>query len=37
MYSMRKKLGDFDRELGRSKKRPGPGSYNADNLVGAGL
>jgi len=36
-YSMRKKLGAFDRQLGREKKLPGPGSYNADDLVGSGL
>ena len=27
-FSMRKKLGAFDRHLGREKKLPGPGSYN---------
>lgn len=37
MYSMRKKLGHFDMELNRQKKRPGPGSYDANNLVGSGL
>ena len=26
-YSMRKKLGHFDMELNREKKRPGPGYY----------
>ena len=36
-YSMRKKLGAFERHLGREHKLPGPGSYNANDLVGAGL
>ena len=36
-FSMRKHLGEFDRHLGREKKRPGPGSYHAHNLTGTGL
>ena len=36
-YSMRKHLGEFDRHLGREKKRPGPGSYHAADLTGSGL
>ena len=33
-YSMRKNLGAFDRHLKREKGSPGPGYYNADDLVG---
>ena len=33
-YSMRKKLGHFDMELNRQRKRPGPGSYHAADLTG---
>ena len=36
-YSMRKHLGAFDRQLGREKKLPGPGSYHAHDLTGSGL
>ena len=36
-YTMRKKLGHHDMELNREKKKPGPGSYNAADLVGQGL
>ena len=34
---MRKKLGHFDMELNREKRRPGPGYYNANDLTGKGL
>ena len=34
---MRKKLGHFERHLGREKKLPGPGYYQAGDLVGSGL
>ena len=33
-YSMRKNLGAYDRELGREKRLPGPGYYDASNLTG---
>lgn len=36
-YSMRKKLGHFDMQLKRELAKPGPGSYNASNMVGQGL
>ena len=36
-YSMRKKLGAFERHLDREKKRPGPGHYQNPDLVGKGL
>ncbi len=36
-FSMRTKLNDFDRTLGREAKKPGPASYNQNNLVGDGL
>ena len=36
-YTMRKKLGHFDMQLNREKKKPGPGSYNAADMVGKGL
>ena len=36
-YSMRKKLGAFDRHLMREKKSPGPGYYQSPDLVGTGL
>jgi len=34
---MRKNLGHFDMELNREKKKPGPGFYNAENMIGQGL
>ena len=34
---MRKNLGAFDRHLKREKNSPGPGYYNADDLVGKGI
>ena len=36
-YSLRKKLGHFDMELNRQRKRPGPGSYHASDLTGTGI
>ena len=36
-YSMRKRLGHFDMELNRERKKPGPGFYNAEDLIGQGL
>ena len=36
-YSLRKKLGHFDMELSRQRKRPGPGSYHANDLTGTGI
>ena len=34
---MRKKLGHFDMQLNRERAKPGPGSYNANNLTGDAL
>ena len=36
-FSMRQKLNDFDRTLRRESAKPGPASYNQNNLVGDGL
>ena len=36
-FSMGAKLNHFDKELNREKAKPGPGSYNSIDMVGAGL
>lgn len=36
-YTMRKKLGHFDMQLNRERAKPGPGYYNAADMVGGGL
>lgn len=37
MYSFGAKLNHFDKELGRERKKPGPGAYHAGDLMGSGL
>ena len=36
-YSMRRKLDHFAKHLEKEKKRPGPGTYQARDLVGGGI
>lgn len=36
-FSMGKRLNHFDKELKRERAKPGPGYYNAADMVGQGL
>ena len=37
MYSFGANLNHFDKELGRERKKPGPGAYHAGDLTGSAL